>query len=84
MRIGLSILSVESTIGSMDYAAFRERHELTQAEAAELVGVTTATWGHWETGIRRPSTDKAWEIIEMARKLGERYRLEDIFPRNHG
>ena len=66
----------------MDYEAFRVRHEMTQAEAAEKVGVSAATWGHWETGIRKPSSEKAWNIIDLAKSLGEELWLEDIFPRN--
>lgn len=32
----------------------RERELLTQAKAAEAVGVSLSTWRFWEYGMRRP------------------------------
>lgn len=34
---------------------FRSRNNLTQAQAARLVGVAPNSWARWEAGHRRPS-----------------------------
>lgn len=36
-------------------AAFRERHDLTQQEAAALASVTSRAWQKWENGDGVPS-----------------------------
>ena len=36
---------------------WRKRGELSIAAAADELGVSTATWGHWETGEHLPSGD---------------------------
>jgi transcriptional regulator with XRE-family HTH domain len=35
------------------------------AEAATLLGVSTSTWGHWETGERLPSGDLLLAIEKL-------------------
>ncbi|KKD07624.1 hypothetical protein TN53_11855 [Streptomyces sp. WM6386] len=54
----------------------RERADLTQAEAAELIGVNRGTWISMENGTRRPQISK---ILAVADKLeatpGEREKL---------
>lgn len=47
----------------MNIKEYRERHGLTQAEFAELVGVTPAAVSRWESGNRTPP--------EMLEKLVE-------------
>lgn len=32
---------------------FRKNHGLTQAQAAEIVGVQSVSWSRWETGQRK-------------------------------
>lgn len=45
----------------------RRRHEMTQAELAQLVGVTQAAVGHIEVGRKRPSIAIA---VKLAAALG--------------
>lgn len=35
--------------------ALREKQKLTQADAAERIGVSRETWQSWETGRRAPT-----------------------------
>lgn len=41
---------------------------LTQAQAAELMGVTATCWRYWETGRRGMSEShrRLWEVIRMS------------------
>lgn len=42
--------------------AWRERHNLTVAEAAKKAGVTRATWWRWEQGVRAVGADSLLKI----------------------
>lgn len=42
----------------------RERHGLTQTEAAEKVGTVLRTWQNWEYGRRTPSATTA-KLIDL-------------------
>jgi DNA-binding XRE family transcriptional regulator len=57
------------------FRAWRIDHDLTQEQAAELVGVTVHTIRSWEQGVRSPSRNIALLI--------ERLRPDD-YPQNAG
>ena len=44
---------------------WRKRGELSIASAADALGVSTATWGHWETGEHIPSGDLLLAIEDL-------------------
>jgi DNA-binding transcriptional regulator YiaG len=46
----------------------REKRGLTQAQAAEKVGVGQGVWSAWESGARRPSRQSAILIDLLSRK----------------
>lgn len=46
----------------------REKLQLTQAEAAERVGVSQSVWSAWERGHRTPSRQSAILIHMLRRK----------------
>jgi DNA-binding XRE family transcriptional regulator len=41
---------------------FRQRHALTQQDAADLAQVSLATWGGWERGVR-PIPYRSWQRL---------------------
>lgn len=47
--------------------AARLKAGLTQAQAAELMGVATITWQSWERGIN-PIPAMAWELFQLKTK----------------
>lgn len=47
-----------------DLRAARKRAQLTQDEAARLVGVKERTWGAWERGAFSPSEEHLRAIVE--------------------
>ena len=54
----------------------REKANLSQAEAAESIGVSQNTVSRWETGDRQPN-------LEQFPKIAEAYRLKrpkDLLP----
>jgi transcriptional regulator with XRE-family HTH domain len=46
---------------------WRKRGELSIAAAADALGVSTATWGHWETGEHLPNGDLLLAIEDLTR-----------------
>jgi transcriptional regulator with XRE-family HTH domain len=46
---------------------WRLSHDLNIALAAGHLGVSTATWGHWETGEHLPSGDLLLAIEDLTR-----------------
>ena len=46
----------------MTLKMLRVANNLSQKEAAELVGVSTDTWGHWERCQTEPSISMAYNI----------------------
>ena len=44
---------------------WRKRGELSIAAAADSLGVSTAAWGHWETGEHMPSGDLLLAIEDL-------------------
>jgi len=44
---------------------WRKRGDLSIAAAANAIGVSTATWGHWETGEHLPSGDLLLAIEDL-------------------
>ena len=46
---------------------WRTHSELSIAAAADALGVSTATWGHWETGEHLPSGDLLLAIEDLTR-----------------
>ncbi|EFL79816.1 helix-turn-helix transcriptional regulator [Actinobacillus pleuropneumoniae] len=61
-------------------AEFRKAANLTQAEAASLVNKTQGAFGHYESGLRKPSLRTAQEIIKVLNKHGVACSLDDVFP----
>jgi len=47
--------------------AWREKHQLSQAAAAERVGVRQNTWSDWEHDRKKPQIDQA---LALARECG--------------
>lgn len=45
--------------------ALRANQQLTQSEAAKLIGVSTDTWRKWENGITFPDVPKIDKIEKM-------------------
>lgn len=45
-----------------DVKAYRQRHELTQREAADLARVSEGAWQKWEYGQRQMDL-KTWELL---------------------
>ncbi len=48
--------------------AIRKKRGLTQAQAAEKIGVGQGVWSSWEKGTRRPSRQSAILIDLLDRK----------------
>lgn len=44
--------------------AAREKAELTQTEAGELIGAKLRTWQDWESGARNMPAAK-WELFQL-------------------
>ena len=61
-------------------AEFRKAANLTQAEAASLVNKTQGAFGHYESGLRKPSLRTAQEIIKVLNKCGVACSIDDVFP----
>jgi DNA-binding transcriptional regulator YiaG len=53
-----------------DVRKLREKYQLTQADAADLVHVTPNAWQKWEQGVRRMDR-RTWELLLY--KLHEDY-----------
>lgn len=45
--------------------AWRVSRDITQGQAAELVGCTAAAWGHWERGLYEPSSVFRTKVIQV-------------------
>lgn len=64
------------------FKAFRERHELSQKELGEKLGLKPnpqARVSHIETGRRALSVDVALAFVRLARSMGEELTLEDLY-----
>ncbi len=58
---------------------FRERFELSQDDAAHLIGVTRVTWNRWEqgaTGIPPMATHAIKWLVQELRTEQEKQELE--------
>lgn len=42
----------------------RLKHDLTQADLADIAGVNVTTISNWETGLNPPSIEKVWAIAD--------------------
>lgn len=51
---------------------WREKRALSQAAAAEQLGVTQATWSDWEAGKKTPDTTNA---VRLQKELGIKVEL---------
>jgi len=64
---------------------FRDRHGLTQGELGVALGIESekaqSRISHYESGRREVPTAIAYRFIDFARKHGDTYALEDIYPR---
>jgi DNA-binding XRE family transcriptional regulator len=54
----------------MDIASVRKGMKLTQAEFADLIGVSHKYVGHMETGVRKPSLKLAAKIERLTGTRG--------------
>ena len=65
---------------------FREKHGLTQGELGVALGIESgkaqSRISHYESGRRELPTDIAYRFIDFASERGDRYALEDVYPRN--
>lgn len=62
----------------------RRKLGLTQSAFANAIGKTQSAVANYEAEgphKRTPDIGTAWEIIELAKKHGQRTSLEDIYPR---
>lgn len=62
---------------------FREQHALSQAELGAELGIAVYPQGrvsHYETGRSQIPIDVANAFIELAKKYGDAYSLEHIYP----
>jgi transcriptional regulator with XRE-family HTH domain len=46
---------------------WRKEQGIKQAVAASAVGVSSATWGHWEVGIRFPSAENLLALSQYTK-----------------
>lgn len=60
----------------MNLKSLRSKLDLTQAQAASLVGVSTNTWARWEQGVHRPR-GAALKLIELLPTLHDLVRPHD-------
>lgn len=49
----------------MSFYNARKAAKLTQAQAADLIGVTDATISQWENGETRPKTSRLAKVAEV-------------------
>lgn len=63
------------------FTTVREHHGWTKRELAEALGVSRQAVGFYEAGDRRPETDIAYRLIDLAARDGISVSLEDIYPR---
>ena len=59
----------------------RAKHNFTQAEAGESVGVSEGTWRNWEMGKSFPDVQK---IIKLEEVFGVKYDDIIFLPIKHG
>lgn len=64
----------------MDLSAYLKSFP-SQAVAAQTFAVTQGTISHWVTGRRRPSPDKAREIVERSRG---KVKFSEIYAERQG
>lgn len=63
------------------FKTFRDKHGLTQSELATAIGLKSqAAVSNYEKGGRAPELETARKFIAFAKKKGERYTLEDVYP----
>ena len=64
----MAVMEKEAPIPTPEQVkAVREKLGLTQAEAAERVGVSQEAWSAWERGVRKPTRRSAM-LIDMLRR----------------
>jgi transcriptional regulator with XRE-family HTH domain len=66
------LIEVRAAINSGRAARVRELAGLSQAEVAELVGVTPATISRWEAAERRPTGERALAYGRVLRQITSR------------
>lgn len=65
------LIEARAAVNSGRAARIRELAGLSQAEIAELVGVTPAAISRWEAGERRPTGDRAIAYGRALRRIAE-------------
>ena len=63
------LVEVRTAVASGRAARIRELAGLSQAELAELVGVTPAAISRWEAGERRPTGERALAYAKALRRV---------------
>ena len=69
-----------SRIGD-NVAALRKRASLSQAQAAQAVGVRQATWSEWESGKREPEPPNVAALCALFGVTADDLRFEDLTVR---
>lgn len=59
---------------------FRKAANLTQADFAKRINRSQGAFGHYESGIRKPSIETAKQIIRVLNERGVSCSLDDVFP----
>lgn len=58
------------------------RHEIpvSQRQFAFFVGMTPSALANYENGLRKPSIDIGWHIVQGFKNKGQDVSFEDVFP----
>lgn len=60
--------------------SFRKKAGLTQTQLGDLIGLTQAAIGHYETGRRTPSLNDSRKIVSALNEKGVECDLAQVFP----
>ena len=60
--------------------SFRKKAGLTQSQFGDLIGLTQAAIGHYETGRRTPSLSDCRKIVSALNDHGVGCDLAQVFP----
>jgi DNA-binding XRE family transcriptional regulator len=62
------------------FEQFRIKHRLSQAELGRALGVGQNAISNYESGVRKPNLEVAWQFKRYAESLGDEISLEEIYP----
>lgn len=63
------------------FTTVRQARGWTQAELARRLECSRAAVSLYEMGARRPETETAYRLLDLARDSGIDLSLEDVYPR---